>query len=167
MGLLGFIILFFTLNLIGTILICLCIITPPLFSFIIYKLGVYTKTNYKQLHNNLLCVIVALAAFSTLFILVSIIFIYYGGLSDMYSYLSSLDGNFLPSYYLLEDDGLRNPLRPEYNVLTRRDAGEKIGVEACCFWNNYLRVGTLSEIGLYGNGIYSREFRHVLPFVEA
>jgi hypothetical protein len=156
------IILFFIINFIGTILIFLCIITPLLFSLIIYKTGVeYTKTNYIQLHNNTTCIIIALVLFLVLFILVSItILYYYEGLLNVHSHLLSLN-----SIYSC-DDGLRNPLQDQYNVLTRQEAGLRIAWEATNHRLKYGRWCTLGEIGEYGNGIYSREFRHVLPHVK-
>jgi hypothetical protein len=147
-------------------LICLSIGTLLLFSFIAYKLGVkYIKPNSTQLCSNTSYIIIALVAISI--ILLSIpIFIYYDELVNLHSYLLSLDNNYMPRPYILDDDGLRHSLHPDYNVLTRRDAGEKIAVEAACFEIKHGRLGTLGEIGRYNQGIYHREFRHVLPHVE-
>jgi len=155
----------------GTILILLSISAPLLLSYLMYKIGVtYISANYIQLHNNTLCILVALVVFSILFILVSItILYYYEELLNVHSYLSSLNDNF----YLLDDrirnpldNSLRNALQDRYNVSSRVEAGKILQWEAVAHLLKHGRYGTLAEIGLYGNGIYSREFRHVLPHLE-
>jgi len=162
-----FILFFVILSLIGTILIYLFIITPFLFLFTIYKWSVkHTKTNIVSFNKNTLYGIITLIAFSILFLLVSLIYMYSEELLTIYFSLLSIDGNFGYHTYLLDDDGLRHPLEDRYNVLTRRDAGEKITLEADCYSLKHGHLGTLGQIGKYEGGIYHREFRHVLPHVE-
>jgi hypothetical protein len=174
-ALLAFITILFFIYWMGTMLILLCIAAPLFLSFIVYKIGVtYISTNYIQLHNNTLCILVALVVFSILFILVSItILYYYEGLLNVHSYLLSLNDNFWSPTYLLDDrirnpldNSLRNPLLDRYNVSSREETGKILQWEAVAHLLKYGRYGRLSEIGLYGNGIYSKEFRHILPHLE-